>query len=193
LAKTRALYAQQSRMLRDEAIKDALNQTLNAIKALPDAHLGQRCFISYAWPMPGYQEKEGWLQPFLRELHRHLQQAGLKPLLDIADNQAGGNIVSFTQQIEASEFAVLICTDSLSGKHFHPQFKVVQTELSLLRRKYDLDIATGEQVRVLPFLISGSRAGALLPEHHLYRTVRDWRDQSYVKNLEQLIGLIVYP
>jgi len=193
LAKTQALYAQQSLIRRNETIHKDLCNTLNAImQGLPKAQVGLRCFISYAWPLSGNQHKEYWLQPFLRELHQHLSQAGIKPLLDIIDNKAGANIVTFTQHIEKSEFALLLCTESLWGKHHDPQFKVVQTELSLLRQKYDMDIASG-QVRVFPLLVSGSRGSALLPEHHLYRTVRDWRNQSYLKNLEQLIGWICYP
>lgn len=194
--KTQALYAQQAFILRKEPIKKTLSATLHAIQqGLPEGRAGQRCFISYAWPLQtaSRQEKEGWLQPFLRELYSHLAQAGIKPRLDIIDNQAGGSIVTFTNHIQTSEFALLMCTESLLDKHNHPEFKIIQTELSLLRQKYDADIRATGQVRVFPFLVSGSRVNATLPEHHLYRTVRDWRVNGYIKNLEHLITWIYYP
>lgn len=194
IAKTQALYAQQALIMRDETISKALNNTLQNIqKQLPKAQKGLRCFISYAWPTAELQQKEYWLQPFLRVLHKHLTQAGIKPRLDIVDNIADGNIITFTDNIKTDEFAVLICTESLANKHHHPQFRVVQMELNLLQQKYDADIRVNPKPRVFPFLVSGSRVSASLPQHNLYHTVRDWRVQSYLKNLEQLIGWMCYP
>jgi len=193
LLRTQALYAQQAFIMRETSFSKALRDTLTSIKqTLPEKSIGLRCFISYAWPMHHHQSKEEWLQPFLRGLHAHLAQAGIKPRLDIIDGKVGDNIVTFTQHIADSEFALLICTDSLWGKLHDQQFRMIQAELSSLRQKYDLDITTG-QVKVFPLLVSGSRTSALLPEDHLYQTIQDWRNQGYLKNLEQLIAWICYP
>ncbi len=185
------LYCQQVLVTSDIEIMEDLDAALQrASKFL--GRTKPRCFISYAWPTTENRAIEFWVQPFLKTLHAHLKEAGIIPLLDIIDHSSGGDIAVFTHKIETSDFAISILTQSLHDKHRDSRFKVVQTELALLRRKYDLDILT-EQVRVFPYLISGTPVNAGLDEHNLYRMLHDRRGHSYIKFIEELIGWILFP
>lgn len=196
LHKTEALYRQQAMIEKEVALKKALTDTLNHISAFVKSNhpsnLNKRCFISYAEPTEELQSKESWLQPFLRILHGHLKAAGLQPILDIIDSRAGDNRYQFMAQIESAEYALSICTESLFLKHHNKKFMAIKTELIHLQRKYDDDIANN-LVRVFPLLLSGSHHNAYPEGYQMYSTVRDWRDASYVQNLELLISWIYYP
>ena len=98
---TQALYHQQALLMDSREPETMLRDVLGKIKKLlQENRFVSKTFISYAWPLDKNKDKEYWLQPFLKILHRHLKAAGIMPVLDIVDNKAGGNIYQFMQQIE---------------------------------------------------------------------------------------------
>jgi hypothetical protein len=189
--RTQRLYLQQGYIKRTE-LSQALNLHLNKVKDLIYKNQklqGLRLFISYAWPTEQNKDQEKWLQPFLFILREHLQMAGVKAVLDIADNKPGDSIVNFTRKAEESEFVLLICTESLRDEYRSSNFKHVQIELTNIIAKRNLDnkVYGDEDTRVFPALVSCAHGWAY-PEHfQLTSLVRDWRDNSYVTNLEQLL------
>lgn len=183
---------EEQQTIKDSQLDALLVETLKSIPTLVDEKMrNQRVFFCYAWPTPENKEKESWVQPFLKNLYRHLKSAGLKPIMDLLDNVAGGNINTFMKQAHLSEYVLVFCTPSLFHKHDDPAWSAIKTELSHIDSKRDLDLHT-EQTRVIPIQLSGTQINSFPQKYKLNSTVRDWRDNGYVKSLEQLIGQVYF-
>lgn len=189
ILRTKSLYAQQALIEHDEHQRTVLESTLKAIEQIKP-EVGMRCFISYPQSEQSFAEEETWLKYFLCLLHRHLKMAGIEPVLDIIDKNHSRPVI-FANNIKTSEFALLFCTNSL------PHAANIQhdfgSQLVLLQQKYDYDIASYGKSRVLSVLLTGNQRTATLPEYGMCQALIDWRDQSYVKNLQQLITKIYAP
>ncbi len=119
--------------------------------------LPARCFISYAWPAKQHDEKERWVQPFLKMFRNQLQDAGVRTLIDTEDCGPGANMVRFmSDNCKSSTFVFLMCTESLVSKHNALTYSNVQTELALLTDRLNLDMRCGKTTGIYPILISGT-------------------------------------
>lgn len=187
ILRTKSLYAQQALIEHDEHQRTALESTLKAIEQIKP-EVGMRCFMSYPQSEQPFAEEETWLKYFLCLLHRHLKMAGIEPVLDIIDKNHSRPVI-FANNIKTSEFALLFCTNSLPRAQ--KQYEL-ELQLGQLQQKYNYDINSRGKSRVFAVLLTGNQSTATLPID-MFRTLSDWRDQSYVKNLQQLITEIYSP
>jgi hypothetical protein len=115
------------------------------------------CFISYAWPTTQHDEKEKWVQPFLKVLRNQMQDAGVRTTIDTEDCGPGENMVVFmTENCQSSTFAFLMCTESLVSKHTALKYSNVQSELALLAQRLDYDMRLHKKTGIYPVLLSGT-------------------------------------
>ncbi len=142
-------------------------------------------YFVYAWPTDSRYGKESWVQPFLINLHSHLEKAGFPTVwLDIDSNRYGANINDFMKSARSSGYILLFGTESLFDK-FDMGISAVCSELVHILRKREEDIKNGNR-RVFPILISGDHRNSFPPEFERFCTIRDWRTKSYLYNFQQL-------
>lgn len=193
ILKSKRFYAEQSYIARQKELQKRLMGHLNQIKQLlaETGNPAPRCYISYAWPSKENFEQEYWVQPFLSTLYSHLTTAGIRVLLDVRDNKPGDSIYKFMEQYHDGNYIILIGTESLLQKHYSAGTPAVQTELSIITRRFEQDQKQFGYSRVYPLLISGTLHTSFPEIYDKYRTVRDAREMGgYLHMLQGLIDWI---
>jgi GTPase SAR1 family protein len=144
------------------------------------------CFISYAWGNP---KEERWVL----ELADDLKNAGIGVLLDQVDNsRIGLNIARFAEQIDESDFVVIVGTPNYLAKYKNkvsPGGTVVAGEMDLINQR--LLGTDREKASILPMLLDGEPKTAL-PPHVRGKVYCDFRPPaSYFRSLFDLM-LTIY-
>ena len=188
--KTKALYASQSYIVRQEAFKRKLNDHLLSLKELLIGLKKPICCFSYAWPSQEKEQEEYWVKPFLSILYDHLTTAGIKVSMDIRDNKPGHSIVKFmNQHYNAGNYVILIGTESLLNKYNSDRMHVIKSEVKLLLEQVEEDKKVDNHSRLCPLLISGTMATSFPPIFSSHITVKDAREEKgYPNLLEYLIS-----
>jgi len=137
------------------------------------------CFISYAWGVP---EHERWVV----RLARDIQNAGINVLLDRWHCPPGYPIGRFTDQIEKSEFVVVVGTPKLRQKYETQESDpVVASELELINLRLRQPTRYGR--KVIPLLLDGEPHIAFTPQLQDLAFVNFQNEAFYFVNLFDLI------
>lgn len=150
--RTKRLYAEQSFIQRNNPLHKQLTQHLSRIARLFEepGKPNPFCYIVYAPPSGPNESQEFWVEPFLSVLYKHLQAAGIYPIMDIKDLEPGKYLDNFMKQYGDGNPIILIGTESLSYCHKSLNFSSTETALAIVRRQFE-----DEPHLIYPLLISG--------------------------------------
>ncbi|MEL7423457.1 MAG: TIR domain-containing protein [Bacteroidota bacterium] len=140
------------------------------------------CFISYAW---GVKENESWVL----KLAKDLRNAGIQVLLDRWHSTPGSDLGRYIDQIEKSDFVIVVGTPELKEKYdSETDDRVVAAELELVNFRARQPKKYGRTI--LPLLLGGN-ADESLPAQ-LQRLVSiDFRvSELYFRQLFDMIWRI---
>ena len=197
IEKIKSLYISQAVVAVDRKLRLNLNLLLAEIAKLNPSTQNKSCFISYAWPTDDNLCLEFWIQPFLFCLYDHLQIAGIIPRLDIIDNKhTGADISKFSREVLTTDWILLVGSRSLwDKKNASTRYHVVQDELNYFKDKKEADANQGYGVRVFPVLLAALTEDGrdALSDQRGRTMINDWRNNTYLKNLQLLLQEIYYP
>jgi hypothetical protein len=156
--KTRALYAEQSYIARQENLQKELMVYLGGTKKVLNkaGKIGPTCYLCYAWPTKENEEKKFWVQPFLSTLYDHLTAASILVIMNIRDMKPIENIYHFTHQYYDGNPIILIGTETLLQKSLGNTPYIEKTELTIISRRSEEDQKIYGCSRICSLLISGT-------------------------------------
>jgi len=185
------LRVDQQRIKRDEAFYKTFQTTLASIGDLAREQRGEQTlpsvFLSYAWRTEKNKLTENWVQPFLVELKKALQQVGFTVVLDIRDVAIGGDAQAYMRKVVDCDYTLLFCTPSLKEKCDDTRFHAIKIEMAKMILKYNEDILFYGEGRILPLVLEGINGENYPDWFHLNKIVFDFRKSSYVENLKFLL------
>lgn len=137
------------------------------------------CFVSYAW---GVAAHEQWVLRFARDL----RNAGIDVLFDRWHNPPGSDLSRFIEQIDASQYVVVVGTPKLREKYdIQAGDPIVAAELRLINNRLIQPKKYG--LTVIPLLLAGSASDAFTPLLQGLVNVSFQEEETYFVRLFELI------
>ena len=189
------LRVDQQRIQRDIEFYRNFQATLASIGDLAKQQRQEKVlpsvFLSYAWPTEKNKQSERWIQPFLVELQKVLQQVGFTVVLDIRNVAIGGDAHAYMQKVRDYDYTLLLCTPSLKEKCNDPKFHAIKIEMAKMILKGNEDVALYGSAQILPIALEGVNGENYPDWFNLNKIVFDFRHRSYVNNIRILLGNIL--